>query len=80
MQLNDMESAMDAVTLGLAVGWLPNWLIRDRVNNGSLVTLLSHETPLTFDIHLVWPAVEPLPLRVRLVIDTLAKQLPGQTA
>ena len=78
LQLNDLGSALDAAVLGLGIGWLPDWLIRDQVRDGSLVMLLTDVKPLTFDLHAVWPAAEPLPLRVRLVIDTLAAQLPGR--
>lgn len=77
--LDDLEAAADAAAGGLALSWLPCWLIRDRVQDGSLVRVLPDIEPLVFDTFAVWPKAPFMPTRMRILIDALAARLPGMT-
>jgi DNA-binding transcriptional LysR family regulator len=77
--LDDLEAAADAAANGMGLAWLPCWLIRDRVENGSLVRVLSDLEPLIFDTFAVWPQAPFIPARLRILIDALAARLPGMT-
>ncbi len=79
MRFDDLEMIADAGVSGLGLVWLPCWLVRDRLRDGSLVRLFAGERRLSFDCHAVWPQTPHLPLRVRLAIDALAADLPAAT-
>jgi len=76
IRLDDLEAIADAAAAGLGLAWLPCWLIRERVAKGELVRLF--DDPATeFATSALWPRAPFLPLRVRIVIDTLADRLPA---
>jgi DNA-binding transcriptional LysR family regulator len=77
MRMDDLGAIADATAAGLGLAWLPCWLIRDRVHSGALVWLLKDIPAHSFDSYAVWPDTPYLPMRVRMVIDTLAQELPG---
>ena len=77
--LDDLEAAADAAASGLALAWLPCWLIRDRVLDGSLVGVLPDIEPLVFDTYAIWPKAPFMPARLRILIDALVARLPGLT-
>lgn len=79
MRFDDLEMIADAAVQGLGLVWLPCWLVRDRVRDGSLVCLFQNESRLSFDCYAVWPQTPHLPLRVRLALDALAEGLPAAT-
>ncbi len=79
MRLDDLEAIAEAAAAGHGLAWLPCWLIRDRVRQGMLVGLLEDTPRLRLESHALWPQTLHLPLRVRLAIDALAAELPGQT-
>lgn len=74
---DDLETIADAAVAGFGLAWLPCWLIRDRVADGSLVRVLTGQPGMNFECHAIWPKTTHLPLRVRLAIDTLAANLPA---
>ncbi|AHF67911.1 transcriptional regulator [Pseudomonas cichorii] len=76
IRLNDLSSIADAVEAGMGVGWLPSWLIRDRLRSGAIVQLLENHPPTTMDCHAVWPQMRQMPKRLRHLIDVLATRLP----
>ena len=78
--MNDLEVIADAAVAGMGLAWLPEWLIRDQLNQGQLVTVLDEFSGAGMACHAVWPDVSPLPLRVRLAIDTLIEKLPKTIA
>lgn len=79
MILDDLEAAADTAVAGMGLAWLPCWLIRDRIHNGSLVRVLPDIEPLVFDTYAVWPRAPFMPTRIRVLIDALASRLPGMT-
>ncbi|MDO7929308.1 LysR family transcriptional regulator [Pseudomonas sp. KFB-139] len=76
IRLNDLSSIADAVEAGMGIGWLPSWLIRDRLRSGAIVQLLENHPPTTMDCHAVWPQMRQMPKRLRHLIDVLATRLP----
>lgn len=76
MRFDDLESISDAVADGHGIGWLPRWLVSDRLGAGEIVEVLADVPPLVVDIHAVWPETPHLPFRTRLAIDALVQELP----
>jgi DNA-binding transcriptional LysR family regulator len=75
MRFDDLGAITDAAVAGLGLAWLPSWLVADRLREGTLVRVLPDVASLVRDIHALWPRTPSLPLRVRLAIDALARQL-----
>ncbi|MFZ6760206.1 LysR family transcriptional regulator [Undibacterium sp. Ji50W] len=76
LQLDDLEAIADAATAGLGLAWLPEWLVRERLRTGSLVSVLDDQPGATLQCHAVWPSAPHMPLRLRLAVDALVEQLP----
>ena len=77
LRFDDLSAIADAAVDGLGITWLPCWLIRERVHAGKLVPVLLDPPRLIIETHALWPETPHLPLRVRLAIDALAEELPG---
>jgi DNA-binding transcriptional LysR family regulator len=77
LRLDDLDAIADAVTDGMGLGWLPSWLVRDRLRAGTLVQLLPELPEFPYDCHALWLQTPHLPRRVRLAVDALAAALPG---
>jgi DNA-binding transcriptional LysR family regulator len=75
-RLDDLDAIADAVAWGMGLAWLPYWLVRERIETGTLVRLLPDQPPFLYDCHALWLQTPHLPLKVRLAIDALAAQLP----
>ena len=76
LQLDDLEAVADAATAGLGLAWLPEWLVRERLLTGALVSVLDDQPGAAMDCHALWPAAPHMPLRLRLAVDALVEQLP----
>lgn len=76
IRLDDLEAITNAAVAGIGLAWLPCWLIRERVQRGELVCVLTEEPGMIFETHALWPRTPRLPLRTRLAIDALAAELP----
>lgn len=74
--LDDLEAIADAATDGLGLAWLPEWLVRERLRSGALVSVLDDHPGATMESHALWPSAPHMPLRVRLAVDALVEQLP----
>jgi DNA-binding transcriptional LysR family regulator len=80
LQLDDMDAIADAAVAGMGLAWLPSWLVRGRIERGELVALLPGEPAYPYDCHALWLHMQPVPTKVRLVIDSLASELPRRLA
>jgi len=78
VRLNDLAAVTDAAAAGAGLAWIPAWLAKPHLDNGSLVEVLGNQPSFAFENHAVWPEARHLPLRVRLVIDMLAAELPAR--
>jgi DNA-binding transcriptional LysR family regulator len=74
--LDDLESIADAATAGLGLAWLPEWLVKERLRTGALVSVLDDQPGAAMDCYALWPAAPHMPLRLRLAVDALVEQLP----
>lgn len=63
--------------LGMGLAWLPSWLVRERIQAGTLVRVLPGEADFLYDAYALWLQTPHLPLKVRLAVDALAEALPG---
>lgn len=77
LRLDDMEAIADAAVCGLGLAWLPEWLIRARLDSGALVALFPNQPGYLYECYALWLQTPYLPLRVRLAVDALANSLPG---
>lgn len=75
LRFDDLEVIADAAAEGMGLAWLPYWLIRDRMQQGSLVEIWEDRPRAAMECYVVWPAAQYLPLRSRLAIDVLVCDL-----
>ncbi|AXV81659.1 LysR family transcriptional regulator [Ralstonia solanacearum] len=76
LRFDDLEVTADAAALGMGIAWLPYWLVRERIEAGTLVPLWETRPTASMDSHAIWPATDYMSLRLRLAIDTLVEKLP----
>lgn len=76
LRLDDLDAIADAATAGMGLAWLPSWLVRERIQAGSLVPLLSDHPEHVFDNYALWLQTPYLPLKIRLAVDAVAAALP----
>ncbi|QNW93550.1 LysR family transcriptional regulator [Acinetobacter seifertii] len=76
--LNDLQAIKNAALAGAGIAWLPDWLIQNELQDGTLVQVLETMSSTAFPIHLVWPTLPFMPLKTRLAIDYLAQHLPSK--
>jgi len=69
--INDTESLVDAVKLGLGLCQIPDNLIQDQLTRGVLKEVLPSCRPEPMPINVVYPSGRLLPARVRAAIDAL---------
>jgi DNA-binding transcriptional LysR family regulator len=67
-----------AVALGLGIGFLPLWQIRDLVREGAVKLILVNYEPPRVPIRAVWPATRLPPAKARLFVDLLAERLKSE--
>ncbi|WP_322028412.1 LysR family transcriptional regulator [Paraburkholderia sp. J76] len=75
-RLDDLAAIADAVAAGEGLGWLPFWLVRERVREGALVELLPVQRGFPYDAYAIWLRTPHVPMRVRLAMEELARALP----
>lgn len=78
LRLDDLNAIADAAADGEGLAWLPLWLVKDRLEAGTLINVLPTERPFLYPVHAVWMKTAHLPFSVRLAIDELAKSLPDK--
>ncbi|SFI56631.1 DNA-binding transcriptional regulator, LysR family [Phyllobacterium sp. CL33Tsu] len=76
VRLDDLEAVVDATVAAMGISWLPFWLVRDRLADGSLVRLLPDQENFLYDCHALWLQNPLLSLKVRVAVDALAAGLP----
>ncbi|TGQ68363.1 LysR family transcriptional regulator [Mesorhizobium sp. M00.F.Ca.ET.186.01.1.1] len=76
LRLDDLDAIADAAVGGMGLAWLPYWLVRERIEAGTLVALLPDQPRYPYDCHALWLQTPHLPLKVRVAVDALAAALP----
>lgn len=64
-----VTSVREAVRFGTGISVLPEWLIRDDLQEGRIVHLLPAWRPPDLPVHVVYAAQRPLPARVRAFVE-----------
>lgn len=83
VRMDDLDALADAAAMGLGLAWLPYWLVRDRIQAGTLVHLLPERPGFPYDAYALWPHTPHtphLPRKVRVAVDALAAELPRMMA
>ncbi|RWP60528.1 LysR family transcriptional regulator [Mesorhizobium sp.] len=76
LRFDDLAAIADAAAAGMGFAWLPYWLVRERIQAGALVPLLSDQPGFLYDAYALWLQTPQLPLKVRLAVEALAAALP----
>ncbi|TIL25521.1 MAG: LysR family transcriptional regulator [Mesorhizobium sp.] len=76
LRLDDLDAIADVAAAGMGLAWLPYWLVRERIQAGTLVPLLAEQPGFLYDAYALWLQTPHLPLKVRLAVDALAAALP----
>jgi DNA-binding transcriptional LysR family regulator len=76
LRFDDLAAIADAAAAGMGLAWLPYWLVRERIQAGAFVPLLSDQPGFLYDAFALWLQTPHLPLKVRLAVDALAAALP----
>lgn len=76
IRLDDLDAIADAASSGMGLAWLPSWLVRERLQEGVLVQVLSDQPGLPYDCYAMWLQTPHLSLKVRVAVDALAISLP----
>lgn len=77
LMMDDMQAVKDITIAGGGIAWLPCWLVREQLDNGSLIEILKDQTSGNWPIYAVWPRTPHLSLKVRLAVDRLVRKLPA---
>lgn len=78
--MDDMQAIKDSAAAGAGIAWLPYWLVRSRLADGSLKEVLPGHSPERWPIYAVWPRAPYLALKVRIAVDALVEALPAMMA
>ena len=67
----DIAVTRVALSGGAGIGQLPDFMVRDAIERGELVRLLSDLRPATSELYLLYPSHHGLAAKVRVFIDAL---------
>lgn len=73
--MDDMQSILDLLIDNNGVGWLPSWLVHPYLESGNLVELLPCSRCDISSIKMIWGKNSHTPLKVRLFLDYIIKEL-----
>lgn len=71
VRVNDGEGLVEAIKLGLGLGQVPDYFVRDELARGELVEVLAQCRPAPMPISIVYPGARLVPQRVRALIEEL---------
>lgn len=73
--LNDGESLASAALAGIGITQAPRYLVRDDVNNGRLIPVLTDCTEVRGNVSIVWPSGRSKMPRVRAFVEFISQRL-----
>ena len=73
---DDLQVIADSAVEGGGLAWLPTWHGKPYVEKGLLTSVMGSLNTHPIEVHIVWLKNKYLPHRTRLLIDTLAQQVP----
>jgi DNA-binding transcriptional LysR family regulator len=80
MVCNNIETRVCFARQGLGIAWLPDFAIRDRLEEGTLREVLADYASHTGVMHLLWPTNKHPSPKLRVLIDFLSARLFPATA
>lgn len=80
LRVDELSTAAKAVTQGLGVGNLPNYVVRDLVADGVLTRMLPEWEPEGREVRMLYPHRKYLPAKVRLFIEFVMEKVEAQRA
>lgn len=72
---NNMEALHGAVTRGIGIGCMPDFLAQASLESGALVPLLLDHLDAPGQFNLIWPSSRHLSPKVRVFVDFVAERL-----
>ncbi|AXK64084.1 MULTISPECIES: LysR family transcriptional regulator [Burkholderia] len=75
MTCNNMEALRGAVMSGLGIGYMPDFLARDALDSGALVTVLDAYRIAPGQFSIVWPSSRQLSPKLRVFVDFVCERL-----
>lgn len=72
---NNGEAMRDMAIAGLGIALLPLFIAHDALKSGHLVRIAEDLVPTPLPISAVWAPVKPMPMKLRAIVDHLAKEL-----
>ncbi|WP_405125001.1 LysR family transcriptional regulator [Ralstonia pseudosolanacearum] len=75
LQSDNHEALVDAAVRGMGIVCLPGWLVHEHIKAGRVVPLFERWSSTWLDTYAIWPAAPYMPLRLSVVIETLASRL-----
>jgi DNA-binding transcriptional LysR family regulator len=75
MTCNNMEALRGVVLSGIGIGCMPDFLTRQPLAEGRLVSVLGDYLDAPGQLHLIWPSSRHLSPKVRVFIDFLSERL-----
>lgn len=80
LQVNDPGAAITAAEAGLGITQVLNYMVKDALAAGRLVTVLDEFAPPESPVHLVYPEGRALPAKTRAFLDFAAPRLEARLA
>ena len=75
MTCNNTEALRGAVMSGLGIGYMPDFLARDALDSGALVTVLDAYRIAPGQFSIVWPSSRQLSPKLRVFVDFVCERL-----
>lgn len=70
---NNGEAIRDMAIAGLGIALLPMFIAHEALRKGQLVAIGEKLRPTPLPISVVWPPIKPMPMKLRAIVDHLAK-------
>lgn len=70
---NNGEAMRDMAIAGLGIALLPMFVAHAALQQGQLVRIADNLRPTPLPISVVWPPIKPMPMKLRAIVDHLAK-------
>lgn len=75
---NNGEAMRDMAIAGLGIALLPLFVAYEALRKGQLIRVAEKLKPTPLPISVVWPPVRPMPMKLRAIVDHLAKAFAEQ--
>jgi DNA-binding transcriptional LysR family regulator len=75
MTCNNMEALRGAVIAGFGIGFMPDFLVGDALENGALVAVLDAHTIAPGQFSVLWPSSRQLSPKLRVFVDFMCEHL-----